>query len=165
MIFGDQSTTQQYSSNPAIQVHGPGWSKVLIGDDCIEHWPDFIDLIAGFVGASVTNLAATLGYNGATVDDADAFIESTELATAGTELLVAAGSIATGTVDETYATTEAAVVNSLRARVNGLQAQEAGTVELVLTSTGANLSALTAGKLRCYFNVVEVSKLRGINNT
>lgn len=27
LIFGDKSTTQQYASNPAIQIHGPGWSS------------------------------------------------------------------------------------------------------------------------------------------
>ena len=31
--------------NPAIQIHGPGYSKILIGDDEIERWPEFIDLI------------------------------------------------------------------------------------------------------------------------
>jgi hypothetical protein len=38
LIFGDQATTAQYANNPAIQVHGPGFSKILIGDDQIEHW-------------------------------------------------------------------------------------------------------------------------------
>src|SRR4029450_5607709 len=31
LIFGDKSTTDRYSGNPAIQVHGPGFSKILIG--------------------------------------------------------------------------------------------------------------------------------------
>ena len=33
LIFGDQNTTAQYANNPAIQVHGPGFSKILIGED------------------------------------------------------------------------------------------------------------------------------------
>jgi len=49
LIFGDKSTTDQYASNPAIQVHGPGWSKFLIGDDCIENWQEYIDVMAGAI--------------------------------------------------------------------------------------------------------------------
>jgi hypothetical protein len=49
LIFGDKSTTQQYASNPAIQIHGPGWSKFLIGEDCVDHWRDYIDVIAAAI--------------------------------------------------------------------------------------------------------------------
>ncbi len=52
LIFGDKATTAQYASNPAINVHGPGYSKVLIGDDQIERWPEFIDLIAESISAN-----------------------------------------------------------------------------------------------------------------
>ena len=64
LIFGDKSTTQQYASNPAIQIHGPGWSKFVIGEDCIEQWPDFIDVIAGAIsdngGRSCINASAVV---------------------------------------------------------------------------------------------------------
>src|SRR4029079_10992993 len=33
LIFGDKSTTDQYANNPAIETHGPGYSKILIGED------------------------------------------------------------------------------------------------------------------------------------
>ncbi len=46
MIFGGPSTVQQYEGNPRVQVHGPGYSKILIGDDCVDSWPEFVDLIA-----------------------------------------------------------------------------------------------------------------------
>ncbi|MFM8471307.1 MAG: aldehyde dehydrogenase family protein [Limisphaerales bacterium] len=49
LIFGDKNTMAQYANNPAIQLHGPGWSKFLIGDDCIENWRDYIDVIAGAI--------------------------------------------------------------------------------------------------------------------
>jgi acyl-CoA reductase-like NAD-dependent aldehyde dehydrogenase len=49
LVFGDKTTTAQYANNPGIQIHGPGYSKILIGDDEIERWPDFIDLIAGSI--------------------------------------------------------------------------------------------------------------------
>lgn len=64
LIFGDKSTTAQYANNPAIQLHGPGWSKVIIGEDCIENWPDYIDVIAGAIsdngGRSCINASAVV---------------------------------------------------------------------------------------------------------
>lgn len=62
LIFGDKSTTQQYANNPAIQIHGPGWSKILIGDDCIEHWHDYVDVMVASIsdngGRSCINASA-----------------------------------------------------------------------------------------------------------
>lgn len=49
LIFGDKATTAQYANNPAIEVHGPGYSKILIGDDEIERWPEFIDVIVSSI--------------------------------------------------------------------------------------------------------------------
>ena len=62
LIFGDQSTTAQYANNPAIQIHGPGWSKILIGEDCIEQWPDYVDVMVASIsengGRSCINASA-----------------------------------------------------------------------------------------------------------
>ena len=62
LIFGDKSTTAQYASNPAIQAHGPGWSKFLIGEDCIENWRDYVDVMAASIsdngGRSCINASA-----------------------------------------------------------------------------------------------------------
>jgi len=62
LIFGDQATTAQYANNPAIQVHGPGFSKILIGEDQIEHWPDYLDLMVSSIsengGRSCINASA-----------------------------------------------------------------------------------------------------------
>ncbi len=64
LIFGDKNTMAQYANNPAIQLHGPGWSKFLIGDDCIENWRDYIDVIAGAIsdngGRSCINASAVV---------------------------------------------------------------------------------------------------------
>jgi len=49
MVFGDVSTTRQYARDPRIEVHGPGWSKVVIGEDLIDRWEDYIDLIAASI--------------------------------------------------------------------------------------------------------------------
>jgi acyl-CoA reductase-like NAD-dependent aldehyde dehydrogenase len=64
LIFGDKNTMAQYANNPAIQLHGPGWSKFVIGDDCIENWRDYIDVIAGAIsdngGRSCINASAVV---------------------------------------------------------------------------------------------------------
>jgi hypothetical protein len=64
LIFGDNSTTAPYANNPAIQVHGPGLSKILIGEDQIERWPEFLDLmtisIADNGGRSCVNASAVV---------------------------------------------------------------------------------------------------------
>ena len=45
MIFGSQKTIDQYAGNPGVQVHGPGFSKILIGDDVVDQWEDYLDLM------------------------------------------------------------------------------------------------------------------------
>ena len=64
LVFGDKSTTAQYANNPAIQVHGPGFSKILIGEDQIERWPEFIDLMVASIadngGRSCINASAVV---------------------------------------------------------------------------------------------------------
>src|SRR5947209_10185378 len=52
LIFGDESTVARYAGNPAIQVHGPGRSKLLIGDDQVERWPEFVDVIVESIVAN-----------------------------------------------------------------------------------------------------------------
>ena len=64
LIFGDANTVAQYRDNPKFSVHGPGFSKIIIGEDEIERWPDFIDLIAGSIadngGRSCVNASAVV---------------------------------------------------------------------------------------------------------
>jgi hypothetical protein len=62
LLFGDQSTTAAYANNPAIQIHGPGHSKILVGEDQIERWPEFLDVMAASIadngGRSCINASA-----------------------------------------------------------------------------------------------------------
>lgn len=64
LIFGDQATVERYASNPAVQAHGPGWSKVVIGEDCIDSWPEYVDVIAASIadngGRSCINASAVV---------------------------------------------------------------------------------------------------------
>lgn len=46
MIFGGTPTVERYHGNPRVQAHGPGFSKILLGDDVVDDWEDYIDIIA-----------------------------------------------------------------------------------------------------------------------
>ncbi|MBS0262021.1 MAG: aldehyde dehydrogenase family protein [Planctomycetes bacterium] len=46
MIFGGLQTIEKYQGNPKVQVHGPGFSKILLGDDVVDNWRDYLDLMA-----------------------------------------------------------------------------------------------------------------------
>lgn len=43
MIFGSAQTVAQHEGNPRVQAHGPGFSKILIGDDVVDDWELFLD--------------------------------------------------------------------------------------------------------------------------
>lgn len=64
LVFGDSSTVDRYAGNPKFQAHGPGWSKILISDDMVDRWPEFLDLIVASIaengGRSCINASAVL---------------------------------------------------------------------------------------------------------
>ena len=64
LIFGDSNTVGQYKDNPKYEIHGPGFSKIVIGEDEIERWPEFIDVIAASIsdngGRSCINASAVV---------------------------------------------------------------------------------------------------------
>ena len=45
MVFGSAQTVDQYAGNPRVQAHGPGFSKILLGDDVVDRWEDYLDLM------------------------------------------------------------------------------------------------------------------------
>jgi acyl-CoA reductase-like NAD-dependent aldehyde dehydrogenase len=49
MIFGGQPTVDAYRANPRVQVHGPGFSKILLGDDVVDRWEEYLDLMCDSV--------------------------------------------------------------------------------------------------------------------
>jgi acyl-CoA reductase-like NAD-dependent aldehyde dehydrogenase len=49
MIFGGTATVERYKGNPKVQAHGPGFSKILFGDDLVDRWEEYIDLIVDSV--------------------------------------------------------------------------------------------------------------------
>ena len=49
MIFGGQPTVDRYRGNPKVQAHGPGFSKILIGDDVVDRWEQYLDMMVDSV--------------------------------------------------------------------------------------------------------------------
>jgi acyl-CoA reductase-like NAD-dependent aldehyde dehydrogenase len=45
MIFGGSATVERYRGNPKVQAHGPGFSKILLGDDVVDRWEDYLELM------------------------------------------------------------------------------------------------------------------------
>jgi acyl-CoA reductase-like NAD-dependent aldehyde dehydrogenase len=52
LIFGGTATVDRYRSNPAVQAHGPGFSKILVGDDQVDRWEQFLDVMVDSVFAN-----------------------------------------------------------------------------------------------------------------
>jgi hypothetical protein len=45
LVFGGQPTVDLYRGNPRVQAHGPGFSKIVIGDDVVDDWERYLDLM------------------------------------------------------------------------------------------------------------------------
>ena len=46
MFFGDAAAARRFKGDSRIEVHGPGYSKVVIARDKIDRWQDFIEVVA-----------------------------------------------------------------------------------------------------------------------
>jgi acyl-CoA reductase-like NAD-dependent aldehyde dehydrogenase len=49
MIFGGTATVERYKGDPRVQVHGPGFSKILLGDDVVDEWEKYLDVMVDSV--------------------------------------------------------------------------------------------------------------------
>ena len=45
MIFGGTPTVEMYKNDPRVQPHGPGFSKILLGEDCVDDWEKYLDIM------------------------------------------------------------------------------------------------------------------------
>jgi acyl-CoA reductase-like NAD-dependent aldehyde dehydrogenase len=45
LIFGGTATVDRYRGNANVQAHGPGFSKILLGDDQVDRWERFLDVM------------------------------------------------------------------------------------------------------------------------
>lgn len=49
MFFGDVSAVGSWEGDPRVEIHGPGYSKVLLGEDQLTRWERHVDLMAASV--------------------------------------------------------------------------------------------------------------------
>ena len=52
IIFGGEATMKRYGGDPRVEVHGPGWSKIIIGEDEVDNWEQHLDIIVQSIAAN-----------------------------------------------------------------------------------------------------------------
>jgi hypothetical protein len=45
MVFGDVGSTRRWEGDPRVEVHGPGYSKIVIGPDVADQWEKYLDVM------------------------------------------------------------------------------------------------------------------------
>jgi hypothetical protein len=45
MVFGDVASTKRWKADPRVEVHGPGYSKFVIGPDAADEWESCLDVM------------------------------------------------------------------------------------------------------------------------
>jgi len=62
LLFGDSSTTSIWANDPRIEIHGPGYSKIIIGADCVDDWEQYLEVMVASIadngGRSCVNASA-----------------------------------------------------------------------------------------------------------
>jgi hypothetical protein len=49
MVFGDAASTRPWLADPRVEVHGPGYSKVLLGPDAASEWAKHLEVMVSSV--------------------------------------------------------------------------------------------------------------------
>ena len=52
IIFGDASSIGGWANDPRIEIHGPGYSKIVIGEDCIDEWEKYLDIMVDSIASN-----------------------------------------------------------------------------------------------------------------
>ena len=52
MLFGDTATTAPWKNDSRVEIHGPGFSKVILGDDAADDWERHLDIMEGSIAAN-----------------------------------------------------------------------------------------------------------------
>ena len=45
MLFGGGATVAPWKTDPGVQIHGPGQSKIILAEDTVAQWEDYLDLM------------------------------------------------------------------------------------------------------------------------
>lgn len=49
MFFGDSASVGKYANDPRIELHGTGYSKVVLGDDVVDEWEKYLDVMVASI--------------------------------------------------------------------------------------------------------------------
>ncbi len=49
MFFGDATSLRRWEGDPRIELHGPGYSKVVIGPDAVDDWEKHLDVMVASI--------------------------------------------------------------------------------------------------------------------
>lgn len=49
LLFGDAATVRPFRDDPRVQIHGPGVSKVILGEDELAGWERHLDLLVASI--------------------------------------------------------------------------------------------------------------------
>ena len=49
MLFGDLGAVGSFKNDPCVELHGPGYSKVLLGPDAADHWERHLDVMVASI--------------------------------------------------------------------------------------------------------------------
>lgn len=49
MVFGDVASTAPWKEDTRVEVHGPGFSKIVIGEDRIDEWEKYLDVMVASI--------------------------------------------------------------------------------------------------------------------
>lgn len=52
LLYGDEATVAPWRADPRVQLHGPGWSKIVLGADAAGDWREHLPLVAESVAAN-----------------------------------------------------------------------------------------------------------------
>jgi hypothetical protein len=52
MLFGGAETTRPYADDPRVELHGPGYSKIILGDDTADDWDKYLDVMVESIAAN-----------------------------------------------------------------------------------------------------------------
>jgi acyl-CoA reductase-like NAD-dependent aldehyde dehydrogenase len=62
MVFGGAATTEPWVGDPRVEIHGPGYSKVILGEDSADRWEEHLDVMTTSIlangGRSCINASA-----------------------------------------------------------------------------------------------------------
>jgi acyl-CoA reductase-like NAD-dependent aldehyde dehydrogenase len=52
MLFGDASTTGAWKDDPRVELHGPGYSKIVLGEDAAIDWRRYLEVMESSIAAN-----------------------------------------------------------------------------------------------------------------